>query len=497
MSEMADRVLCEKFEANIFAKNRCQNCFRTVAAHQHGHQELEKHGAKTPDSVAGADEASTREPLDPLCILVPQCELYVCVGPEDRTESWKEGLEYTQLGCRAQEEPEEARICLDANITACIGTDANDPLSRDWEMTRILDSILGSNREDTMYYAGQKEEVQPESLPSDRLRWTEVVSSGRTEFWRCLKAGTRAVSQDQGEGKRKHQAESGYFSLERRKSEPGWASSPPRVSCGTVPRWSDGPGVGGWPTSPVTSADRDLGWRAGSSTSEGRHGLMRQEYTVLADLPKPKRLHHRQAFEKDGSSSRTRSPGRVEVERIFGPERRKSETLEAFQALEEGLLERLDSKSLKLAKEGQLVRRQSSPTLRRDVSKQLPRDSAQPSRSGGESLRSGRPDQRHERVRRSQGPSLHSGGAPQHLERESQSRGATLPLGAHFLSKQRGRGGDEMNSLTTRERVGTGHPFLLEVSGSIQQRVVDQASWRRPDILRSQGNVQRRSGKAA
>lgn len=47
---------------------------------------------------------------------------------------------------------------------------------------------------------------------------------------------------------------------------------------------------------------------------------------------------------------------------------RKSETLEVFQALEEGLLERLDSKSLKLAKEGRLVRRRSSPTLCREVS---------------------------------------------------------------------------------------------------------------------------------
>lgn len=47
---------------------------------------------------------------------------------------------------------------------------------------------------------------------------------------------------------------------------------------------------------------------------------------------------------------------------------RKSETLGAFKALEEGLLERLDSKTLKLVKEGRLVRRKSSPTLRKEVS---------------------------------------------------------------------------------------------------------------------------------
>uniref|UniRef100_A0A8D0CC24 Uncharacterized protein n=1 Tax=Salvator merianae TaxID=96440 RepID=A0A8D0CC24_SALMN len=38
MSVIADNVLCEKFEANIFAKSRCQNCFRTVTAHQHINQ---------------------------------------------------------------------------------------------------------------------------------------------------------------------------------------------------------------------------------------------------------------------------------------------------------------------------------------------------------------------------------------------------------------------------------------------------------------------------
>lgn len=48
--------------------------------------------------------------------------------------------------------------------------------------------------------------------------------------------------------------------------------------------------------------------------------MERQEYTVLADLPKPKRLGHGDAAERCGS--RTLSPGRVEVERIFGCERR-------------------------------------------------------------------------------------------------------------------------------------------------------------------------------
>lgn len=48
--------------------------------------------------------------------------------------------------------------------------------------------------------------------------------------------------------------------------------------------------------------------------------------------------------------------------------RRKSETLEAFQALEEGRVERLDGRTPVPPSKGRLGRRQSSPSLPREVS---------------------------------------------------------------------------------------------------------------------------------
>ncbi|XP_061495053.1 TRIO and F-actin-binding protein isoform X1 [Rhineura floridana] len=513
MSEMADNTVCEKFEANVFVKSRCQNCFRTVAAHQCGNQESKEHAAKSLDCVDGTSESS---PCDPLCILVPQCELYVCVGSEDRTESWQESLEYTQLSCRAEE---EASTCPDACSILGIDTDAHDTFG-DWEMTRILGSILGPDKDNTMYYAGHKQEVRPENLHSDRPRWADMASSGRTESWSCPKAGSRAVSQDQGDSRRQNQAESGYFSLERRKSEPSGASSPPRVGSSVLPARGGASRPGGWLPSSITSADSDQSWRTGGS-SEGRHGLMRQEYTVLADLPKPKRLSHRQAFEKERSSSRTRSPGRAEVERIFGQERRKaspslklekrteifklscwdnlhplsgsefdnrslnlpfcltrrkSETLEAFQALEEGLLERLDSKTLKLAKEGRLVRRQSSPNLRREVMKRLPWEPEQPSRSRGEPQRFGRPEQRPERCSRSQGESVLSGSPIQRLQRESRSRGVFLHSVASHQQAERERWKHEDPRRTDREkaplRTPASHGKPTEEGGKSQSELL-------------------------
>eukprot|EP00062_Callorhinchus_milii_P023811 gi/632983058/ref/XP_007908460.1/ PREDICTED: TRIO and F-actin-binding protein isoform X2 [Callorhinchus milii] len=73
-----------------------------------------------------------------------------------------------------------------------------------------------------------------------------------------------------------------------------------------------------------------------ASTGIRQRGLFRKDYSVLADIPKPKRIISREAFEQErkhlGQHRRTRSPGREEVERLFGHERRH--VTEAFQGLE-------------------------------------------------------------------------------------------------------------------------------------------------------------------
>ncbi|XP_072512137.1 TRIO and F-actin-binding protein isoform X5 [Notamacropus eugenii] len=128
------------------------------------------------------------------------------------------------------------------------------------------------------------------------------------------------------------------------------ASSPPR-------HW-DSPGVARH-SSPQSGPSASKG----SGNGEGRRNMEREEYTVLADLPPPKRLNQKEAMGKqNGSASdHTRSPGRTEVERIFGYERRKSEALETYQALEAGRSQRGSGRA-----SGQLQRRQSSPALGRE-----------------------------------------------------------------------------------------------------------------------------------
>ncbi|XP_007454172.1 PREDICTED: TRIO and F-actin-binding protein-like [Lipotes vexillifer] len=64
------------------------------------------------------------------------------------------------------------------------------------------------------------------------------------------------------------------------------------------------------------------GSRGSAPPGETRHNLEREEYTVLADLPPPRRLAQREPGPQCSNGGRTRSPGRAEVERLFGQERR-------------------------------------------------------------------------------------------------------------------------------------------------------------------------------
>ncbi|XP_075608965.1 uncharacterized protein LOC142601803 [Balearica regulorum gibbericeps] len=207
----------------------------------------------------------------------------------------------------------------------------------------------------------------------------------------------RPASQKPEESWPKHRIESGYFSLERRKTDPPWASTPPCAATGSSPARSDPLGGGGHLT---RSQIREPRGHPSSRGVEGRHGLERQEYTVLADLPKPRRLGQQDAV--DHCSSRMLSPGRVEVERIFGCERRKSETLEAFQALEEGRVDRLDGKTPVPPSKGCLVRRQSSPSLPRE-GQRLSWHLRQHSRDPKEPLRSPSPARHPEKASRNRG----------------------------------------------------------------------------------------------
>ncbi|XP_035577714.1 TRIO and F-actin-binding protein isoform X2 [Zalophus californianus] len=173
------------------------------------------------------------------------------------------------------------------------------------------------------------------------------------------------------------------------------------------------------------------GSRGSAAPGETRHNLEREEYTVLADLPPPRRLAQREPGPQCSNGGRTRSPGRAEVERLFGQERRKSEAPGAFQARDEGQSQR--------PSQGQnhLLRRQPSPALSREVTKSLAKQAEPARRSQAEPPHPRSPERRPEGDRQLQGSSLPprtSARAPERERRterplESGQAGPRQPLG--------------------------------------------------------------------
>ncbi|XP_071586555.1 TRIO and F-actin-binding protein isoform X1 [Heliangelus exortis] len=352
-------------------------------------------------------------------------------------------------------------------------------------MTRLWDNNLGLGKWDMMSYTGRREEVQPRVPQADRPRWAQLIPSGswvRTEaqdFRKeiCpLKAEHRPSSQKPEETWPKHRIESGYFSLDRRKSDPPRASTPPRTVAGSsLSRSSLLGGSGHFPSSQFREPRRH---HSGGGV-EGRHGLERQEYTVLADLPKPKRLGQRDAVDRSGS--RTLSPGRVEVEKIFGSERRKSETLEAFQALEEGRVDRLDGKTPVPPRKGRPVQRQSSPSRPRE-GQRLSWQLEQRSRDPKKPLRSPSPGRVPEKASRNRGDPLRPASPGWMLERGSRS---PSPRSASPTRRSERKAGEPVSppwcsDKILRSRGEPGRPQNMEKGrGTWQARSTGQAPERK------------------
>ncbi|XP_077770718.1 TRIO and F-actin-binding protein isoform X1 [Canis aureus] len=173
------------------------------------------------------------------------------------------------------------------------------------------------------------------------------------------------------------------------------------------------------------------GSRGSAPPGETRHNLEREEYTVLADLPPPRRLAQREPGPQCSNGGRTRSPGRAEVERLFGQERRKSEAPGTFQARDEGRSQRPSQG------QSQLLRRQSSPALSREVTKPLVKQAGPARRTQAEPPPPRSPERRPEGDRRLQGSSLPprtSARIPEKEQRrerplESGQEGPRQPLG--------------------------------------------------------------------
>ncbi|XP_043535861.1 TRIO and F-actin-binding protein-like isoform X2 [Chiloscyllium plagiosum] len=317
-------VACLKFEANIFDRSRCQNCFKAFHLHRKDHgRDDNQLGNQNLHLCASAVNQ------EDLQIITPDCNLYCCSSPEELIASWKmEPRIHNHLTSQFTRKwaldtvPFQASELSNAVITRghslrgerMLGssTSALQGERRNWDMNS--DSPVWSQLNNRMHFRGRSDSVE--------TRGKTVASMGGK-----LVSGERVSS-------RNSRMESGYFSLERTKQDT--VPSPRRTvetkgvsqsNSAALGNTAGGGGVLslGCLTSSQSSFESETSWGTGSvASSDGR--LLRQDYTVLADIPMPKRIISREKLEQDckqlGQRIRTRSPGREEVERLFGQERR-------------------------------------------------------------------------------------------------------------------------------------------------------------------------------
>ncbi|XP_010903302.2 centrosome-associated protein CEP250 isoform X4 [Esox lucius] len=440
---------CRKFQANIFNKSKCQNCFKPRESHLLSDEDLNQakpiyggwlllapegtnfdnplqrsrkwqrrffilyeHGLlryaldEMPSTLPQGtinmnqcsdviDGESRTGQKNSLCILTPDREHFIRAECREIINGWQEALmvypctnKQNQKKKRKVEpptpqEPGPAKVTVTSS-----GSGGSIPC--------LPSSIANAERVPASRSTLWQEE-----------RWSRASTIPCSRSASCLSQltqshpGSSITREDGGSmnGGRKVRVESGYFSLEKTKpqdppSQPPrppqhlsltsstslsvlhhrysptdthsdrqkshyFPSSDPLPSPGTLvsPSYStlssSQSSLDSEPSSSAPSLDGRGGGGGsvggGFSGGGGRMGRPARDYVELADVPRARRLCHREAFRSDKKRSelraRTRSPGREEVARLFGLERRRPQVIEKFQSVDGEPEDRMDTSS--------------------------------------------------------------------------------------------------------------------------------------------------------
>ncbi|XP_050173821.1 myosin phosphatase Rho-interacting protein isoform X6 [Myiozetetes cayanensis] len=375
---------CRKFQANIFNKSKCQNCFKPRESHLLNDEDLNQakpiyggwlllapegtdfdnpvhrsrkwqrrffilyeHGLlryaldempttlpqgtinmnQCTDVVDG--ESRTGQKFS-LCILTPEKEHFIRAENKEIISGWLEMLiVYPRTNKQNQkkkrkvepptpQEPGPAKMAVtSSNIPSAEKVPATKSTLWQEEM-RGKDQVDGGSG-----ISPAQSPVQGQAGAASSLK-DPVLDSKEDE---------NSMNGDRIDCGRKTRVESGYFSLEKTKQDSKLEEqqlppppSPPSPSTpnNSCPMHKD-------------SSNRDVGRGAEKSGRPLSFKASRQ-YTTLADVPKAIRISNREAFQVERKRlerrTRARSPGREEVARLFGNERRRSQVIEKFEALD-------------------------------------------------------------------------------------------------------------------------------------------------------------------
>uniref|UniRef100_A0AAY5L9J8 PH domain-containing protein n=1 Tax=Esox lucius TaxID=8010 RepID=A0AAY5L9J8_ESOLU len=387
---------CRKFQANIFNKSKCQNCFKPRESHLLSDEDLNQ--AKP---IYGG-----------WLLLAPEGTNFD--NPLQRSRKWQRRFfilyEHGLLRYALDEMPSTLPQGT-INMNQC--SDVIDGESRTGQKNSLCiltpdrehfiraecREIINGWQEALMVYPctnkqnqKKKRKVEPPTPQEPGPAKVTVTSSGtnaervpasRSTLWqeeRWSRASTIPCSHGGSmNGGRKVRVESGYFSLEKTKPQdpPSQPPRPPQHLSLTSStslsvlhhRYSPtdthsdrqkshyfpssdplpSPGTLVSPSYSTLSSSQSGSVGGGFSGGGGRMGRPARDYVELADVPRARRLCHREAFRSDKKRSelraRTRSPGREEVARLFGLERRRPQVIEKFQSVDGEPEDRMDTSS--------------------------------------------------------------------------------------------------------------------------------------------------------
>ncbi|XP_063748658.1 early endosome antigen 1 isoform X5 [Eleginops maclovinus] len=422
---------CRKFQANIFNKSKCQNCFKPRESHLLNDEDLNQakpiyggwlllapegtnfdnplhrsrkwqrrffilyeHGLlryaldEMPSTLPQGtinmnqcsdviDGESRTGQKSSLCILTPEKEHFIRAECKEIINGWQEALTvYPRTNKQNQKKKRKVDPpCHQAgrNASQCFSTeDMNghpEPgpakvtvTSSGGSIPCLPSSIASAERVPMSHSTLWQEESRWSRATIPCSRSASCLSQlGQSQPESSITAQDDAGTMTTG---RKVRVESGYFSLEKTKSEPSPQSAlspqsvqPPQHLPLSSSASSSSLGALSPSYSTISSSQSSLDsepsgstptWEGrcggGGSTGSvggggggggGRVGRPGREYTALSDVPRARRLSYREAFRSEKKRqelrARTRSPGREEVARLFGQERRRSQVIGRFQ----------------------------------------------------------------------------------------------------------------------------------------------------------------------
>ncbi|XP_068099661.1 myosin phosphatase Rho-interacting protein isoform X2 [Hyperolius riggenbachi] len=379
---------CKKFQANIFNKSKCQNCFKPRESHLLSDQDLNQakpiYGGWLLLAPEGTDfdnpmhrsrkwqrrffilyeHGLLRYALDEMPTTLPQGTINMnqcmdVIDAESRT-----GQKYSLCILTPEEHfirAENKEIIngwLEMLIVYPKTNKQNQKKKRKVEpptpqepgpakMAATSIGIPGAEKvpatKSTLWQEEAKsKDAQDSSGSSSPLQSPVQMPSSPSEAAPDHKGVLNGDRVDSG---RKTRVESGYFSLEKTKdlkTEEQPSPTPPSPSTPDAPsRYSvyDDLDQEQDPFSPPGNGLCQEEYAELEQRGPSAHlFLASKEYAVLADVPRARRISHREIFQVEKrrleQRCRARSPGREEVARLFGQQRRRSLVIEKFEALD-------------------------------------------------------------------------------------------------------------------------------------------------------------------